>query len=69
MSLEDCNAKAVTCLDFAVDNTKEGQYFNKTWTLPAESYCVITVDATKEPKVARVIFDNTSFLGVEVKDY
>lgn len=69
LTLEDCEAKAVTCLDFEVDDTKVAQYFNRTWTLPAQSYCTIKVDATREPKVARVVFDNTSFLGVELQDY
>jgi hypothetical protein len=69
MTLEDCKANAVTCIDFEVDESKAAQYFNRTWTLPAQSYCTIKVDATREPKVARVVFDNTSFLGVEIKDY
>jgi hypothetical protein len=31
------------------------------------SYCVVTVNA--DDFVARVVFDNTSFLGVEEEDY
>ena len=31
------------------------------------SYCIIGVDASKE--VARVVFDSTSYLGVEEEDY
>lgn len=67
LTLEDCNAQAVACIDFESSPDKATQYFNRTWTLPAESYCVIKVDATQE--IARVIFDNTSFLGVEEPQY
>ena len=56
----------MACEDFQSDPSVVGGgvagYFNKTWTLPAISYCVIKVDATNE--TARVIFDETSFLGV-----
>ena len=55
------------CLDFESSPDKAGIFFNRTWTLSALSACVITVNAEKF--VARVIFDNTSFLGVEVEDY
>jgi hypothetical protein len=63
LTLEACNATAVACIDFESSPDKATQYLNRTWTLPAESYCVIKIDATEE--IARVIFDNTSFLGVE----
>lgn len=64
---DDCKAKAVTCLDFTSTPDKIQQFFNRTWTLPELSYCTVHVTANEE--VARVVFDNTSYLGVEVKDY
>lgn len=64
---DDCKAKTVTCLDFTSGPDKVQQYFNRTWTLPEMSYCTVHIVATEE--VARVVFDNTNFLGVEVKDY
>jgi len=67
LSLEDCNAQPATCIDFESDIEKEAQYFNRTWTLAAQSYCTITVNAMKT--VARVVFDNTSLLGVEIDNY
>lgn len=65
--VEDCKAKKVDCLDFTSSPDKVGKYFNRTWTLPELSYCTVHVTATDE--VARVVFDNTSYLGVEWTDY
>lgn len=67
LTLQACNATAVTCIDFESSPEKATQYLNRTWTLPVESFCLIRVDATEE--IARVIFDNTSFLGVEEPQY
>ena len=67
LTLEACEAKAVACIDFESSPELATQYQNRTWTLPAESYCVIKIDATEE--TARVIFDSTSFLGVEEPEY
>jgi hypothetical protein len=65
--VNDCKANQTTCQDFTSTPEKASQYFNRTWTLPEMSYCVITVDANEE--IARVIFDNTSFLGVMEAGY
>ena len=42
------------------------QYENSTWSLPSGAKCTVKLNA--ENGVARVIFDNTSFLGIEA-DY
>lgn len=65
--LETCNPNVVACMNFESSPEKATQYFNRTWTLPNQSYCVIKVDATLE--VARVVFDSTSYLGVEEEGY
>ena len=67
LDLAKCNALPVACIDFESTPEKATQYFNRTWTLPVQSYCTIKVDANQE--VARVVFDSTSFLGVELDDY
>lgn len=69
----DCGAQLVTCLNFVSTVDKiaaEGQpqlFYNTTWTLPQQSYCVVTLDATKE--VARVAFASTSFIGALIPNY
>ena len=63
MELGLCEAEIVTCMDFESTPEKAQEYFNRTWTLPAGTYCTLTIDATKF--VARVVFDSTSYLGIE----
>ena len=45
----------------------EGEYFNVTKTLQANSKCTIKIDATEY--LARVVFDNTDSLGVLFPGY
>ena len=59
----ECEAKDIACPGFESTTEKNGKYFNQTWALSAGSMCAVKVDAEKN--VARVIFDNVSFLGVE----
>lgn len=61
--ISDCGPVNVTCHEeFVSGQDKYGQYFNKTFTLYEGEYCNITVDASLG--VARVIFDETSYLGL-----
>lgn len=64
--LDACDVEDNTCPDFKSDPEKYGTYTNTTWSLAAGTSCKVNVDATKG--VVRVIFDETSFLGVEA-DY
>merc|ERR1712166_157389 len=64
--LEACEVENNTCPGYVSDPEKFGTYENTTWSLAAGTSCKVHIDATKG--VARVIFDETSFLGVET-DY
>lgn len=55
------------CPNFTSTVNDTALYTNRTYTLSSGSFCVIMVNATSE--VARVIFDDTSFLGVELDNY
>ena len=61
--MSTCNPDEITCPSYVSDPTKYGTYTNSTWSLAAGGKCKVKVDATKG--VARVIFDETSFLGIE----
>jgi hypothetical protein len=70
LDFESCLAVQIDCLNFVsspeyfkTDGTKDVNYFNRTWTLPASTYCKVNVDATEA--VGRVVFDETSYLGIE----
>ena len=62
IELSLCEAEIVTCMDFESTPDKSQTYFNRTWTLPAGTYCTLTIDATQF--VGRVVFDSTSYLGI-----
>jgi len=67
IKLQDCNPNTINCPDeFVSTAEKYGTYENATWTLPEGAMCDIKVDA-RNSKVARVIFDETSYLGIEGK--
>ena len=61
--LEFCEPENITCPEYKSNPEKFGQYTNTTWSLAAGGMCIIKVDASEG--VARVIFDETSFLGIE----
>ena len=62
-----CNPDIITCPPVYVsEEAKYGAYENMTWTLPEGASCVVSVDTTLG--VARVIFDETSYLGLEGTD-
>lgn len=61
--LDYCQPEDLTCPEFVSDPEKFGQYFNQTWSLAAGGMCPVKIDASNG--VARVIFDETSFLGIE----
>jgi hypothetical protein len=59
-----CNPEIISCPEkFVSTEDKYGSYQNNTWTLPQGAYCDIVVDASLA--VGRVIFDETSFLGLD----
>lgn len=65
--LDLCNPISTTCHEtFVSTPDKYGSYQNTTWTLPQGSYCDIVIDASQG--VGRVIFDETSFLGMDGTD-
>ena len=64
LSLAACNPEEVTCPEFESSPEKYQRYYNDTWSLAAGSKCVVRVDASNG--VARVIFDNTLYLGIEL---
>ena len=61
--LEVCEPDEITCPEFVSAPEKYGQYFNNTWSLASGGQCEVKIDATAG--IARVIFDNTSYLGIE----
>ena len=66
---EDCAAISNdgACNDFVSDKSLYGQQFNTTQFLNEGEQCQITIDA--RGGVARVIFDDTSDLGVLYNGY
>ena len=58
-----CDPETITCPEFKSDPEQYGQYTNTTWSLAAGAMCDVNIDATNG--VARVIFDESSFLGIE----
>ena len=65
--LEYCQPDTISCPGYESTPEKFGQYSNSTWSLASGGKCKIKIDATAG--VARVIFDNTSFLGIEESGY
>ena len=61
----DCGVEETKndCPDFESTPEMSGEYQNFTWSLKAGEICGVRLDATKY--LARVIFDNSSFLGIE----
>jgi hypothetical protein len=62
-----CNATNTSCPGFNSTLESYGQYFNQTWSLAEGAECTITIDATQG--LARLVFDSTSYLGVEIGGY
>jgi hypothetical protein len=61
--LAACNAETITCPEFKSSPEKYGTYENVTWSLAAGGKCDVKVNANKG--IARVIFAETSYLGIE----
>ena len=61
--LSACNAETITCPEFKSSPEKYGTYENVTWSLAAGGKCVVKINANKG--LARVIFAETSYLGIE----
>ena len=58
----ECEAEDIGCPGFESDIDKYGNYYNQTWALSAGSMCAVKIDASAG--LARVVFDNASFLGI-----
>ena len=61
--LDYCAPDDISCPEFISTTERYQKYFNNTWSLASGGQCLVKIDATAG--VARVIFDNTSFLGIE----
>jgi hypothetical protein len=57
----------VECKNFTSRQERYGQYFNSTQTLNNGTYCVIGI--TADEGLARVVFENTNNLGVNIEGY
>ena len=63
--LEYCEPEDISFPEFVSSAEKFQKYFNNTWSLASGGQCTVKIDATTG--VARVIFDNTSYLGIEME--
>ena len=61
--LTQCNPNSIACPGFNSTTAEYGTYTNQTVTLAQGAGCNITIDATQA--LARVVFDETSFLGID----
>ena len=61
--LETCNPDTKTCPGYNSTTASYGTYTNQTWTLAQGAGCNVSIDATQA--LARVVFDETSFLGID----
>ena len=64
--LNNCSPNSIQCPGFNSTTASYGTYTNQTWTLAQGAGCNITVDASQA--LARVIFDETSFLGIDYEE-
>lgn len=63
-----CNANSVTgCAEFESTPDDFGVQTNRTYSLAGGEYCIVKVDATQA--LARVIFDESSDLGIESEEF
>ena len=62
-ALDFCEPETITCPTYKSTPEEYGVYTNTTWSLAAGGMCSVKIDASEG--VARVIFDETSFLGIE----
>ena len=66
LSLGECEPDEILCPEFKSSQEKYQKYQNTTWSMAAGSKCNVRVDATAG--IARVIFSNTLYLGIESHD-
>ena len=64
--LNVCKPNSIPCPGFNSTTAAYGTYTNQTVTLAQGAGCNITIDATQA--LARVVFDETSFLGIDYED-
>ena len=65
LKLSDCEPDEVSCPEFVSSPEKYQKYKNTTWSMAPASKCTVNIDATDG--VARVIFSDTIYLGIEYK--
>ena len=61
--LNNCYAAELACPEFISSTELYGTYDNNTWSLSAGGKCDVKIDSTNG--IARVIFAETSYLGIE----
>lgn len=68
LTIDSCEPTNTTCPGFESSEAAFGIYSNTTQALASGEMCTVTIDAGSA--VARVIFDDTSNLGIEeIKNY
>ena len=65
LKLSDCDPETVSCPSFESSKDQYQKYKNTTWSISPGSQCKVKIDATDG--VARVIFSDTIYLGIEYK--
>ena len=61
--LKQCRPEPISCPEFKSNPAKYGTYENTTWSLAAGGKCTVKINA--DQGLARVIFAETSYLGIE----
>ena len=63
--LDFCQPDEISCPEYVSTTDKYQVYDNKTWSLSQGGQCTVKVDASEG--VARVIFENSRYLGIEME--
>lgn len=63
ITLDSCEPEEVSCPDFTSSPDKYQKYKNTTWSMAPASTCAVKIDASEG--IARVIFSNSIYLGIE----
>ena len=63
--LDYCSPDEISCPSYTSNPAKYQVYENKTWSLSQGGKCTVRIDASQG--VARVIFENSRYLGIEME--
>ena len=63
--LDYCQPDEISCPEYVSTPDKYQVYDNKTWSISQGGMCKVKIDATEG--VARVIFENSNYLGIEME--